>query len=55
MQELRQALEEERKANDQLIDQNDRDRAKIDDLEGRCGQLALATRSPVVLCDAVAC
>lgn len=35
MQELRQTLDEERRANDQLITQTDRDRAKIDDLEGR--------------------
>lgn len=34
-QELRHALDEERKANDQLIMQTDLDRGKIDDLEGR--------------------
>lgn len=51
LQELRQELEEERKANDQLIDQTDRDRAKIDDLEGRCRHLALASIWP---CNAVA-
>lgn len=39
-QELRQTLDEERKANSQLIDQTDHDRATIDDLEGRWGQPA---------------
>lgn len=45
LQELRQTLEEERKANDQLIDQTDRDRAKIDDLEGRCATQQLHSNS----------
>lgn len=42
VQELRQTLEEERHTNDQLIDQADRDRAKIDDLEGRCACSSVA-------------
>jgi len=41
LQELRQALDDERKANDQLMEQTDRDRAKIDDLEGRSALLLL--------------
>jgi len=35
VQELRHAYEEERKANDRLIEQSDKDRQTIDDLEGR--------------------
>jgi hypothetical protein len=50
-QELRRALDEERKANDQLIQQADNDRQAIDQLEGRCAggmrarQLAARRRS----------